>query len=368
MIQSKTETETSIKKKRNPVFIIILGVLVIGGLWFGLSKYFHSLHHEETEDAQISADISPVIPRVSGYVSEVKVSDNQYVKKGDTLLIIDQRDLQIKLEQAEAALSLAQANLISAKAGTQASKANINTAAASVGTIEAQIEAAKINLRRATEDYERYKNLIADHSITQQQYEQALAAKETAEKQVQILQGQKEQASKATSAASAQSNATSTQIENADAIIQQRKVDVDAAKLNLSYSVITAPEDGLISKVNVKPGQVVQAGQSLFSIVHNEQIWVTANFKETQLNKMMIGQKVDVHADIFPKHTFHASIASFAPATGSTFALLPPDNASGNFVKVVQRIPVRIEFADPSDSLVKKLRPGMNVVVDVHLN
>jgi membrane fusion protein, multidrug efflux system len=355
-------------KKRNPIFLIILSVLVIGGAWFGISKYIHGQHHEETDDAQISADITPVIPRVSGYIKEIKVNDNRYVKKGDTLLILDDRDFVIKLEEAQAALVTAQSNLQIAKAATSAAKANISTAQASVGTIDAQIDAAKVNVWRTTQDYERYSNLIKDHSITQQQYEQAVAAKQTAEKQLQILQEQKKQASSQTNAVAVQSNATAQQIGAANATVQQRQVEVDAANLNLSYTAVVAQQDGLVSKINVQPGQVVQAGQSLFSIVHSNNIWVTANFKETQINKMREGQKVVITADAFKNHEFEAKLASFSPATGSTFSLLPPDNATGNFVKTVQRLPVRIEFTNPSDSLVHKLRPGMNVVVDVHLD
>lgn len=367
-MENKTNETTAAPKKRNPVFIIILAVLVIGGGWFGISKYRHSLHHEETDDAQVSADISPVIPRISGYVTEVKVDDNQWVKKGDTLLVLDNRDYVIKLEQAEAALANSQSSLNTAKATTNASKANVATTQASIGTIDAQIEAAKVTLWRASQDFDRYANLIKDHSITQQQYEQALAAKQSAEKQVAILQEQRIQATQQTNAVAAQSNATAQQIAAAGTTIKQREVDVEAAKLNLTYTVVTAQQDGMVSKVNVQPGQFVQGGQSLFSVVHSDNVWVIANFKETQLNKMMEGQKVIVHADVFPKHSFEATVASFSPATGSTFALLPPDNASGNFVKTVQRLPVRIEFTDKNDLLTKKLRPGMNVQVDVHLD
>jgi len=362
------ETAKATTKKRNPVFIIILALLVIGGTWFGISKYIHGQHHEDTDDAQVSADISPVIPRVAGYVTEVKAKDNQRVKKGDTLMILDNRDYQLKVEEAEAAFKIAQTNLNSARAITSAARANIATSRASIGTVDAQIEAAKINVRRATQDYERYSNLIKDHSITQQQFELAEAAKQTAEKQLLILEEQKKQATQQTSAVAVQSNATASQVNIADATIRQKQVAVDAAKLNLSYTIITAPEDGLVSKVNVQPGQFVQAGQSLFSIVHSETVWIVANFKETQLNKMKIGQQVVIKADAYPGHKFQAMLSSFSPATGSTFALLPPDNASGNFVKVVQRLPVKIEFSDTSDSLVKRLRPGMNVEVDVHLD
>ena len=355
-------------KKRNPVFIIILAILIAGGAWFGISKYIHGKHHEETDDAQISADIIPVIPHVAGYIKDVPVRDNQQVKRGDTLLILDDRDYKIKLDEAEAALATAQTNLATARATTSAARANIATSQASVGTVDAQIEAARINLWRATQDFERYSNLIKDHSVTQQQYEQALASKQTAEKQLAILQEQKKQASSQTHVVAEQSNATAQQINVASATIYQKQVDVEAAKLNLSYTVITAQQDGMVSKVNVQPGQFVQSGQSLFAIVHSNEVWVIANFKETQLNKMREGQTVIVKADAFPKHRFQAKLMSFSPATGSTFALLPPDNATGNFVKVVQRLPVKIEFTDLSDPLVKKLRPGLNVSVDVHLD
>lgn len=355
------------KPKRNKVFPIILLLLIILGAWFGISKYIHGQHHEDTDDAQVEANISPVIPRVSGYVAEVRVEDNQRVHKGDTLLILDQRDLRLKVEQAEAALATAKSNLGVAKTTTTAARSNIATSQASIGTINAQIEAAKINLWRATQDYERYANLIKDHSITQQQYEQALAAKQTAEQQLRILQEQKNQATSQTSSVTSQSGATASQIRVAGSVIKQRQVDVDEARLNLSYAIITAPADGLVSKVNVQPGQFLQAGQSLFSIVLNDNLWVVANFKETQFDKMKIGQRVVVHVDAFPDHEFEAKLASFSPATGARFALLPPDNASGNFVKVVQRLPVRIEFANNNDPLVKQLRPGMNVDVDVNL-
>ncbi|MBV4359149.1 HlyD family secretion protein [Pinibacter aurantiacus] len=355
-------------KKRNFGFIIVLAALVIGGGTFGISKYVHGQHHEETDDAQIDANISPVIPRVSGYVTEVRAKDNQIVKKGDTLIILDNRDLLIKVEEAEAALLGAKSNLSVAEATTNASKANIVTSQASITTADAQIEAAKVNVWRATQDYERYANLIKDHSITQQQYEQALAAKQTAERQLQVLVEQKNAAAKQTAATASQSNATSQQIAVANAVIKQREADLANAKLNLSYAVVLAPADGKISKVSAQVGQYLQAGQSLFSVVLDQSTWVTANYKETQLSKMRVGQKAIITIDAFPGHKFEATLASFSPATGSRFALLPPDNATGNFVKVVQRLPVKLEFTNPSDSLVKQLRPGMNVNVDVHLD
>ncbi|MBS1782236.1 MAG: HlyD family secretion protein [Bacteroidetes bacterium] len=364
--QNSSMEETNSKKKK--IFPILLAALVISGGAYGISRYIHGQHHEETDDAQIDANISPVIPRVPGYVAEVRVKDNQRVKKGDTLLILDDRDMRIRVEQAEAALIGAQSNLGVAQATTMASQANISSAQANVATVQAQIEAAKVNVWRTNQDFQRYSNLIKDHSITQQQYEQALAAKQTAERQLEILQEQKNAASRQTSAIASQSGATSKQVNVADANIRQRQADLDNAKLNLSYTIITAPEDGVLSKINIQPGQFINAGQSLFSVVLDKNIWVTANFKETQIGKMKPGQKVWIRVDALSGHKFEAKVSSFAPATGSKFALLPPDNASGNFVRVVQRVPVKIEFSNAVDEKKVLLRPGMNVDVDVNLD
>lgn len=366
--QVKVEKEQATKPpKRSKVFMIILIILIIVGGWFGITKYIHSLHHEETDDAQIEADILPVIPRVSGYVNEVRVSDNEMVKKGDTLIVIDDRDLQIKVKEAGAALATAKANVEASRANYKAAHSGIASSQAGVNTIDAQIESAKIKINRAQQDYDRYANLIQDHSITQQQYEEVKATRDLAQQQLNILQQQKQQASSQTNVVTSQSSATQQSIDIAESVVKQREVDVENAKLNLSYAVITAPEAGRVSKVNVHEGQLLQAGQSTFNIVHTNDLWIVANFKETQFKKMAPGQEVTVHADAFPGHDFKAQIASFSPATGAKFSLLPPDNATGNFVKVVQRIPVKIVFMQPQDSLLKRLRPGMNVNVDVHI-
>ncbi|MBS1509659.1 MAG: HlyD family secretion protein [Bacteroidetes bacterium] len=364
----KQNQQAEAPKKRSKGFLIVLILLVAAGTWFGISKYIHGLHHEETDDAQLESNISPVIPRIAGYVKEVRVKDNQVVKKGDTLLILDDRDMSLRVQQAEAGLATAKTNLGSAEATTAASKTSIASTQAGISTIDAQIEVANVAAQRAKQDYERYYNLYQDHTITKQQFEQAEAAKQTTERQLDVLKQQKNQVAKQTSTVASQSNATSSQISVAGAVIKQREVEVEEAKLNLSYTVITAQESGRISKVNVQEGQFLQAGQSVFSIVLSDDVWVVANFKETQLGKMKEGQKVIVHVDAFPDHEFAATLTSFSPATGSRFALLPPDNSSGNFVKVVQRLPVKIEFNKSDDALVKQLRPGMNVTVDVHLD
>lgn len=367
MEQQTQHKQAAEPKKKSKGFIITLVILLIAGGWFGISKYIHAQHHEETDDAQVEANISPVIPRVAGYIKEVRVKDNQVVKKGDTLLVLDDKDLALKVLQAEAALATAQSSLGVAQANSNASRSNISTTEAGISTADAQIEAAKVNVWRTTQDYERYSNLIKDHSITQQQFEQAEAAKQTAEKQLQILVAQKNQVARQTSSVASQSNAVSSQIGVANATIKQKEVELAEAKLNLSYAVITAQESGMVSKVAIQEGQFLQPGQSILNIVLSNDLWVVANFKETQFEKMRVGQKVTVHVDAYPSHPFEATLTSFSPATGSRFALLPPDNASGNFVKVVQRLPVKIEFNKAQDSLVSRLRPGMNVAVDVHL-
>jgi len=364
--------ETTNKKSNNKLnirFLIILALIVGFGGYFGIKTYVHSQHHEETDDAQIEADITPVLPRVGGYVSHVMVKDNQLVKAGDTLMLIDDRDYRIRLHQAEAALLAAESNLMAADASTQVSVANVASARTGIATIDAQIKTAEVNLWRTTNDLERYENLLADHSITKQQYEQALAAKQTAERQLDVLKQQRITAEKQTAASATQTRATAKQIDVNKANIAARKADVENAELNLGYTVITAATDGKISRVNIQPGQLVQPGQNLFSLVHTDDKWVVANFKETQLDKMLEGQKVIIKVDAFPGKKFEGKIASFSPATGARFSLLPPDNASGNFVKVVQRVPVKITLADNANAeAIALLRPGMNVTVDVELN
>ena len=366
-IHSDHKVAPEATKNKSKSFLLTLIIIVFGGGAFGITKYIHARHHESTDDAQIEASISPVIPRVSGYVAEVHVKDNQKVKKGDTLVILDNRSWQIQVEQAKAALAASKSNMDVAQATTTVSRANVAAYEANISTADAIIETGKITLRRAIQDYDRYVSLIKDNSVTQQQYEQAEAAKQSAERQLQVLINQKNAANRQKNTAATRSNVTNQQVGVASATIEQRQAELDNAQLNLSYTVITAPEDGQIARVNVQIGQFLQSGQYLFSLVLDAKPWVVANFKETQLKKLRDGQRVTIHADACPGHDFEAKVASFSPATGSRFALLPPDNASGNFVKVVQRLPVNIEFTG-SDPLAKNLRPGMNVDVDVHLD
>ena len=348
---------------------IIIAVLILSALSYGIFKYVHSLSHESTDDAQIEKNMNPIIPRVMGYITKVNIKDNDYVKKGDTLFTIDNNDYIVKLEDAKAALIAAQGNFEVSKADVGSALASVSVSDANVQSAGGTIETAKIRLGRATNDFERYENLYKNHSITKQQYEQALAAKQEAESQLRILQQQQKASAFQKSVIIAKSNVSNKQTEVASANIKRAEAMLAAAKLNLSYTVVTAAIDGQVSKISIQPGQLVQPGQALFYIINNQEAWVIANFKETQLDKMKMGQKVTVKVDAYPDTDFQGELTSFSPATGSKFSLLPPDNATGNFVKTIQRLPVKISLNTSNDpEKIKLLRPGMNVNVDVHLN
>lgn len=370
---------TASKKKLNSKFIGGLTILVVAGVAFGVYKYIHSQAHETTDDAQVEAKISPVIPKVTGYVKSINIQDNEYVKKGDTLLLIDDSEYQIKLQQAEDArlaalsqLAVAEAGISSSNTAILSSEAGASTAWANVATAQANIEAVKVQVWRAQNDFNRYEKLFNSQSITKQQFEQAQAAKETAEKQLLVLQEQKKAAEKQAQAvgrqvdmSKSQTKVTQSQTDVAKANLKQAETNIENAKLFLSYTVITAAEDGQVSKINLQSGQLIQAGQALFNLVKNNEIWVVANFKETQMEHLREGQTVEIKIDAFPKHRFEGTVNSISPATGAKFALLPPDNASGNFVKTVQRLPVKIVFSHTDDPMLKLIRPGMNADVDV---
>jgi membrane fusion protein (multidrug efflux system) len=356
------------KKKTNKKFIVIIGSLILLGVIYGSYKYIHSLSHEGTDDAQIEKYMNPIIPRVSGYVSKVYIKDNDYVKKGDTLFTIDQQDYQLKIDEAKAALAAAEGNFEVSKADIGSIMANISVSDANVKSAGGNIESAKIKLGLATNDFNRYSNLYKNHTITKQQYEQAVAAKQEAENQVRILQQQERASSFQKSVIQAKSVVSKKETDVASANIKRAQALLESAELNLSYTVVTAAIDGQVSKIDIQPGQLVQPGQSLFYIINNNEAWVIANFKETQLNKMVAGQKVALKVDAYPDYEFSGTVTSFSPATGSRFSILPPDNATGNFVKTIQRLPVKISIDSSNDiEKVKLLRPGMNVDVDVHI-
>lgn len=355
-------------KNTNRKFTLIFIVMLVFGSIYGGYKYIHSLSHETTDDAQVAKKMNPIIPRVSGYITKVLVKDNDLVKKGDTLFVIDNSDYLVKVEEAKAALISAESSFEVAKADIGTAQAGVSVSDANIQSANGSIETAKIRLRRASNDFERYNNLYKNHSITKQQFEQAEAAKQEAQSQLQILQDQQKASGFQKTVASARTNVSNKQVLVAAANIKRAQAQLDAANLNLSYTVITASIDGQVGTVDMQPGQLVQQGQAMIYIINNNETWVVANFKETQLDKMRIGQKVKLKIDAFPGTEFEGELTSFSPATGSKFSLLPPDNASGNFVKTVQRLPIRINFTSNNDKeKLQQLRSGMNADVDVVL-
>lgn len=331
--------------------IVLIIVLIIAAV-FGIMKYQDAQRYETTDDAQLETDISPVSARIPGYIAKVYFADNQAVKAGDTLVVIDDRDMKIKVQQAQAALDNALATLESVKANTNAVEQGGNTSMYKVDEL-------KIRVAQANADYNRYTKLLADSSVTLQQFEKIRTEKDALEKQLLAAQQQQKESGSKTYAAG-------EQVLVAESVVKQKQNDLDYANLQLSYTVITAPFDGIVSKKNAVIGQLLQAGQPLCSIVAEQNIWVIANFKETQIKKLTPGMKVEVDVDAFSDKDITGHVASFSSATGAKFSLIPPDNATGNYVKVVQRIPVKIELDKDSDEL-KDLRPGMSVNVKVVL-
>lgn len=356
------------QEKSNKKFLFIFGSFLVLGIVYGSYKYIHAQSHETTDDAQIEKNINPIISRVPGYITKIYVKDNDFVKKGDTLFTIDNRDFLVKLEEAEANLIAAESSLAVSKADVSTAQATVSVSEANVQSAGGNIETAQIKLNRATNDFERYSNLYKNKSITKQQFEQAEAAKLEAQSQLKTLKEQQNASRFQKNVAASRSAVSSKQTDVAAANSKRAKSLVNAAKLNLEYTVITASTNGQVSKIAIQPGQFIQAGQSLFYLINNDEAWVIANFKETQLNKMIVGQKVIVKVDAYPDTDFEGTIASFSPATGAKFSILPPDNATGNFVKTIQRLPVKIVLNSSNDKdKIKLLRPGMNVDVDVLL-
>jgi membrane fusion protein (multidrug efflux system) len=337
---------------RRIVTFAVLGLMLIAGSVMGLRMYTFSQHHATTDDAQIEGHIDPVLPRVSGYVREVMVKENQPVKAGDVLLRIDPADLQAKVDQE-------QASLANAQAAVSVAQAAVSSARAAVAHARADVTAAHTRQQQTSADLQRYQTLWDKEEISHQQYDAARAAAESSQAGTE--------ASRATvDSAAAQLQAAERQVGAAEAQVAQHQAALEAALLQHSYATVSAPVSGVVSKKDVEVGQMVQAGQPLLAIVQGHDAWVVANFKETQLAGMRPGQPVEVEVDAYPGVTFHGKIESLAAATGAKFSLLPPDNATGNFTKVVQRVPVKIVLTDPP-SPQRPLRVGMNVSVVVEL-
>jgi membrane fusion protein (multidrug efflux system) len=342
------------KRRRIPLLIVGVAVLSMGA--WGVQRYLYSRHHVSTDNAQVDSHITLIAPRIAAFVSRVLVDDNQHVKAGDTLVILDDRDIKVRLEQAEADLRAAEA-----AAGTRGSageaKAQFQATRSQAASMEAGVIAAEADYKKAAADLERYRSLAAQRIVPAQQLDAAQAAFEAAAAKL-------ESARRQASAAGSQVSASGAAVRSATARLAAAQAAVDNARLDLSYARITAPTAGVIAKRNAETGALVQPGQSLMSIVPDRDVWVTANLKETQLTNVRVGDSVEFTVDAYPGRKFSGRVESLSPATGAKFALLPPDNATGNFTKVVQRVPVKIAVEQSTDST-HLLRPGMSVDVDI---
>lgn len=338
------------KNKKKIIIYVVLATLLILGGYKGVLWYQHIKAYESTDDAQIDGNVIPVIARVGSYINQVKVKENQNVLSGDLIVLLDSSELSSKLNQSKASLESAEAQLAVAK-----SSANDVLQAKNLATLS--LEIPKTNLWKAQNEYKRYDDLYKQKLATPQQIDTYKANLETAQSQFDI-------AKQKTETSELQYQTAMAQVKVAQANVFQKQKDLEYAQLQLSYTKIYAPVSGLISKNNIQPGQLIQAGQPLMSVVQDKEVWIIANFKETQMEAIKVGNEVIIKVDAYPELEVKGAVESTSGATGAKFALLPPDNASGNFVKVVQRIPVRIKIIH-TDQSKKLLNPGLSVSVEV---
>jgi len=372
------------------IAVVVLVVLIALGLWW------RSTFSEDTDDAQVNGHLIQVSSRIAGQILKVDVEENQLVKKGDPIAELDPSDYEVAVENAEAALASANANAAAARVAvpiaTINTGSNLSTADADVtGThagveqaqqqfsaAQANVVQAEANNTKAQADLARYKPLVAKDVISKQQYDAAVAAADAAMASLAAAQANQAAASdgvrvarereaqaqaqlKYAQTAPQQVAALDARAKQADAQVAQAQAQLDQAKLNLSYASIVAPEAGIITRKSVEVDQNVAAGQNLLTLVSLQDLWVTANFKETQLRRMAAGQSVEIHVDSTGKN-YSGKVTQIGGATGSVLSLFPPENATGNYVKVVQRVPVRVDFTDlPNEDPHQELRPGLSV-------
>lgn len=330
----------------------IAGIIAVGLVIWGVIFLFDFYSYEETNDAQVEEYINPITSRVVGFIREIKYEENQEVKKGDTLLVIDNSEYKLQQEEAEAALANAQAQI-------SVMESNVMTTAKVSVASESQIASAKAKLLKQQQDYERYAKLFKVESATQQQLENSKAA-------LDVATSEYRSAVENYQASLSKVNDIKAQKGVYEAEIKRRRALLDRNKLDVGYTVIRAPYDGKMGRRTIQEGQLIQAGQTLAYIVDQEAgKWVIANFKETQIGHMHVNAAVDITTDAYPDRIFKGKVVSLSPATGARFSLLPPDNSTGNFVKIVQRIPVKIQLTEGKDVL-NQLRAGMNANVKIN--
>ena len=356
--------EEAQEKKSNPkrkklliglgsVAVIVAVVLIVLGIG-----------HEKTDNAQLDGNIVPVRASVAGYVTDVRFTDNQRVRKGDTLATIRSDDYAAMVAQAQAGLANAQAMLAGAKAGLTMADQNAQASTLSSLASKESITTAETRLWKARQDMDRVNAMAKDNAATPQQVDAMKAEVDVARAQLEMARKQTDAAQAQASGSRSHAKAQEAQIALAEALVAQRQAELKLATIKLGHTVITAPCDAIVSKKSVEPGQYLSVGAPICAAVDVHDIWITANFKETQLTDLRPGQPVQVKVDAYPDLKLTGHVASLGGATGARFSLLPPDNATGNFVKVTQRLSVRIDLDPVKDSSVI-LAPGLSAVVDV---
>jgi len=341
-----------VKKKMKLAYNIVVGIVLIAGISWVCSKFLHLGNVEFTDNAQIKQQIVPVNSRVQGFIKKIYFEEYQQVNKGDTLVTIEDVEYRCRVAQAEA-------DYQNAIIGKKAMGTTILTTQSNIGATESGIEESRVRLENAEKEYNRHKNLLVQKSVTQQQFDAVSANYEAAKARYEQLQRQR-------NTTSLVKNEQTLRLDQNEAGIKVAKAALELARLNLSYTVILAPCNGVAGRKNIEEGQLIQPGQALLDFVNETDKWVIANYKETQIIKIEEGQSVKIKVDAFPDIIFKGLVKSISRATGASFSLFPQDNSSGNFVKVEQRIPVRIEFSrENKPQSLELLRSGMNVECEV---
>ena len=339
-----------LRGRRLVVSLVCIGIIAYG-LWRLVDVFIEYTASETCNDAQIEQYITPVNLRASGYIAKVCFKEHQEVHKGDTLLILDDREYRIRLMEAEAALK-------DAKAGANVNSATEQTTQTSASVYSASIDEIEVRLAKLSKDIERYRNLVANKAATPIQLEQLEVEYDATKKKLEAARKQQEAAYKGV-------NEVTTRRGNVDAAIQRAEAAVEMARLNLSYCVVVAPCDGKLGRRTIEEGQMVNAGTTITYIIPDNQKWVIANYKETQIENLHVGQKVRMTVDALNNEVFEGTVTAISGATGAKYSLVPTDNSAGNFVKIQQRVPVRIDFTNISKEDNDRLAAGMMVVVKV---
>lgn len=332
--------------------IVVCTVLVVAIAWV-ISKFVHFGNVEYTDNAQAKQLIIPVNSRIQGFIKKIHFNEYQPVKKGDTLAIIEDVEFRYKV-------ALAEADYEKATSGKAAMKSTINTTDNNISVSDAAITEVGVRLENAKREYERYKNLLAQEAVTKQQYD-------AIKTNYDALQARYDQLKKQKQSTSLIKKEQQNRLGQSSAAVKLAEVALELAKLNLSYTIITAPCDGYTGRKNIQEGQLIQAGQTIVDIVDDNDKWIIANYKETQTTNIKEGQTVDIEVDAIPGIVFKGVVGSLSKATGASYSLLPQDNSAGNFVKIEQRIPIRINFTkDNRTEDLQRICAGMNVECTVN--